>query len=613
MYLKSAPRVFALTLFFQWVAASGHAALPAGFADITLAAGFTNASCMAVAPDGRVFVGQQNGVVRVVKNGSLLPARFLSIPVNTQNERGLVGITLDPGFTTNNFVYLHYTTNGPTTSVIQRISRFTASNDVAVAGSEIILIETDAFFADREVGGGLKFGPDGMLYVGIGMCGNTGNSQTTNNLFGKMLRIGADGTIPADNPFFTRNTGKNRAVWAVGLRNPYVIAFQNGTGRLFINDVGSSMAAAREEINDGIAGANYGWALCEGNCANPAWRNPVYFYLHTNNFNAITGGDFYNPPSPLFPTQYVGKYFFGDLATSTIQLLDPATTNASLFASGLSGGMVNMQVGPDGALYYLVQSSSTASAGILGKIVYGAQTVLPFGSSWKYLDTGTNLPADWVQPAFDDNSWSNGVAQLGFGGQGEVTTIRNTRPDASRITTHFFRKAFVISNTAPYSNYVVSLVRDDGGVVYINGTEVFRSNMPTGAIASTTLAIYPASSTDERVMYGGVIDPALLVNGTNVMAVEVHQNSIAAATDLSFNVGLFSFNGHAGLRALLSGGNFVLAYPSWAAGFTLESATNVPNAVWIPVDTNATTVADGERLVPVNTNSPQQFFRLRSP
>jgi glucose/arabinose dehydrogenase len=328
------------------------ATLPAGFIDVVVAAGFTNVSSMAIAPDGRIFVCQQNGHVRVVKNGAVLPASFVSLGVNTANERGLLGITLDPGFVTNQFVYLHYTTSAPVAGTfVQRVSRFAANGDVAVPGSETLLFETDAFTADEELGGGLGFGADGMLYVGTGQSGATSNSQITNGHFGKILRLQPDGGIPSDNPFFSVNTGKNRAVWALGLRNPFVIAFQPGTGRLFINDVGSINTTAREEINDGVAAANYGWPTCEGNCVtpNPALRNPLHFFTHVNGFNGITGGAFYNPPASLYPTQYVGKYFYGDLATATIQVLDPATTNVAPFASRLVGRLVSLQVGPDGA------------------------------------------------------------------------------------------------------------------------------------------------------------------------------------------------------------------------------------------------------------------------
>src|SRR5439155_25416499 len=142
---------------------------------------------------------------------------------------------------------------------------------------------------------------------------NGATSQTLSNLLGKMLRINADGTIPTDNPFYNSALGNNRAIWALGLRNPFTFAFQPGTPRMFINDVGQS---TWEEIDDGIAGSNYGWPTTEGPTSNPAFRSPIYFYGHgtTNTTGcAIVGGAFYNPPVLQFPSSYLGKYFFADL------------------------------------------------------------------------------------------------------------------------------------------------------------------------------------------------------------------------------------------------------------------------------------------------------------
>jgi glucose/arabinose dehydrogenase len=627
--------VCALAAFLLTVFSVRAASLPAGFIDVVVGAGFTNASSMAIAPDGRVFVCQQNGLVRVVKNGLVLPVPFISLGVNTANERGLLGITLDPGFGTNNFVYLHYTTNAPVAgNFVQRVSRFTANGDVAAVGSEMVLVETDPFLADRELGGGLGFGADGMLYIGAGvreLGGGLGfgadgmlyigagqassSSQTTNSLFGKILRIQPDGGIPADNPFFGQNTGKNRATWALGLRNPFVIAFQRGTGRLFINDVGGF---SREEINEGFAGANYGWPTCEGNCSvpNAAFRNPLYSFGHGPS-NAITGGVFYNPPSALYPTQYVGKYFFGDLATANIQVLDPATTNVSPFAAKLVGNLVSLQVGPDGALYYLVQSVSPAGGGLVGKIIPGAQTLFPLGSAWKYLDTGiTNISPNWTQLAFDDSTWSNGVAQFGYGDGGEATLIRSARAsDGSRIITTYFRKAFVPTNTAFYSHFVVSLVRDDGAIVYLNGTEVFRSNMPTGAVNSATLAPVAMATLgivdDESATFGAIVDRNLLVPGTNLLAVELHQQS-ATSTDVSFDLAFYALSSVPVLTVEASGGNIVLYYPASFSAFILESNSTLAATGWDPVSNPAVDVG-GVLQVTLPAEGEQQFFRLRRP
>ena len=169
-----------------------------------------------------------------------------------------------------------------------------------------------------------------------------------------MLRINVDGTIPTDNPFYNTATGNNRAIWALGLRNPFTFAFQPGTTRMFINDVGQS---TWEEIDDGIAGSNYGWPTTEGPTSNPAFRSPIYFYGHGTSDTtgcAIVGGAFYNPLVPQFPSSYIGKYFFSDLCSGWIRVFDPSAGTATGFATGLSTP-VDLHVGPDGALYYLAQ------------------------------------------------------------------------------------------------------------------------------------------------------------------------------------------------------------------------------------------------------------------
>jgi glucose/arabinose dehydrogenase len=235
------------------------ATLPAGFSETLVANGLSSPTSMDFAPDGRLFVCLQGGQLRVIKNGSLLPAPFVSLTVNSSGERGLLGVAFDPNFATNNFVYVYYT--APTPSIHNRVSRFTANGDVAVAGSELVLLDLENLSATNHNGGAIHFGPDGKLYVAVGENAVPSNSQTLTNRLGKVLRINSDGSIPSDNPFFNTATGVNRSIWALGLRNPFTFAFQPGTGRLFINDVGQN---AWEEINDGIAGSNYGWSTCEG-------------------------------------------------------------------------------------------------------------------------------------------------------------------------------------------------------------------------------------------------------------------------------------------------------------------------------------------------------------
>lgn len=334
------------------------ATLPAGFAETQFGSNVgSSPTAMTFAPDGRLFVCLQGGQVRVIKTGALLATPFMSISVTSSGERGLLGVAFDPNFSSNNFVYFYYTTS--TSPVHNRISRFTANGDVVVAGSETVLVDLDNLSsATNHNGGAIHFGPDGKLYAGVGENANSANAQTLNNRLGKILRYNSDGSIPTDNPFFNTATGPNRAIWALGLRNPFTFGFQPGTGRMFINDVGQS---TWEEINDGIAGSNYGWPTCEGACSptNANFRDPLFQYGHGTSGTtgcAIVGGAFYNPPVNQFPSSYLGKYFFGDLCSGWIRLFDPSTGMASGFATGIST-LVDLQLGPDGCLYYLAQGN----------------------------------------------------------------------------------------------------------------------------------------------------------------------------------------------------------------------------------------------------------------
>jgi uncharacterized protein (TIGR03437 family) len=326
------------------------ATLPAGFSE-TQISGLASPTAMEIAPDGRIFVCQQGGALRVIKDGALLPTPFMTLSVDSAGERGLLGVTFDPNFSTNNLIYVYYTVS--TSPKHNRLSRFTANGDVVVPGSEQVLLELDNLSgATNHNGGAIHFGPDGNLYIGVGENATSSNAQTLSNLLGKVLRINADGSIPTDNPFFNTASGKNRAIWALGLRNPFTFAFQPGSGRLFINDVGES---TWEEINDGIAGSNYGWPITEGPTSNPSFRSPLFAYGHGSSSTtgcAIAGGAFYNPTTVQFPASYVGKYFFADLCSGWIRLFDPTAGTASAFASGISQP-VDLKVAPDGSLYYL--------------------------------------------------------------------------------------------------------------------------------------------------------------------------------------------------------------------------------------------------------------------
>jgi glucose/arabinose dehydrogenase len=345
------------------------AALPTGFSETLVASGLANPTAMQFAPDGRLFVAEQAGRLRVIKNGVLLPTPFLTLTVSSSGERGLLGVAFDPNFASNQFVYVYYTATTP--AIHNRISRFTANGDVAVAGSEVTLLDLNNLStATNHNGGALAFGQDGKLYAAVGENANGSHAQSFANLLGKMLRINADGSIPTDNPFFSTTTGANRAIWALGLRNPFTFAFHPTRATMFINDVGEG---TWEEINDGIAGANYGWPTTEGPTTDPRFVSPRYAYTHSGGPCAITGGTFYAPVTTQFPADYVDDYFFADFCAGWIRRLDPAAGNAvNDFATGIIRP-VDLKVSGDGSLYYLARGSG-ATTGVVYRISYNATT-----------------------------------------------------------------------------------------------------------------------------------------------------------------------------------------------------------------------------------------------
>jgi glucose/arabinose dehydrogenase len=155
------------------------ATLPPGFTE-TIISGLSRPTAMEIAADGRIFVCEQSGRLRVIKNGALLPTPFLTLNVDSNGERGLLGVAFDPLFALNNFVYVYYTV--PSTPRHNRVSRFTANGDVAVAGSETIILELDNLTnATNHNGGAIHFGPDGNLYVAVGENATMENSQTLSN------------------------------------------------------------------------------------------------------------------------------------------------------------------------------------------------------------------------------------------------------------------------------------------------------------------------------------------------------------------------------------------------------------------------------------------------
>lgn len=350
----------------------GNRSLPAGFTqDESWVTGLAAATAFAQAPDGRLFVAEQGGALRIVKGGTVLAAPFHTFAVDTDGERGLIGVALHPAFASNGFVYAFHTRiNGDARNnrVTRLVADVAAGGDVST-GTETLLFDLpDLSFASVHNGGAMRFGADGKLYVAVGDNADTSKPQDLTHPFGKMLRFNDDGTLPSDNPFFATQTGWGRAVWAYGLRNPFTFAVQPGSGRMHINDVGS---VSWEEVNLGAAGANYGWPGSEGpdnlaagitpplftygrGGAVPAGSGPGGFFVGY----AIVGGTFY-PPSGPFPPGLRDKYFFADYVQRFIGVVDVANGNAAYAFGSVEGSPVDLLVGADGALYVLTRGSIT--------------------------------------------------------------------------------------------------------------------------------------------------------------------------------------------------------------------------------------------------------------
>jgi len=274
------------------------------------------------AGDPRLFVVEQAGRIRIVKNGHLLPTPFLDISarVASGGERGLLSVAFHRSYATNGFFYVNFTDVSGNT----RVERFSvsANPDVANAASSKLILAVAQPFANHN--GGLNvFGPDGMLYIGLGDGGSAGdpqgNGQNLGTLLGKILRIDVDRgdpyAIPADNPFVGRS-GARGEIWAYGLRNPWRFAFDKLGELLYIADVGQNLFEEVDVVIASSSGLNFGWNTMEGStcfvstpCSQSGLELPALVYDHSAGACSITGGYVYRGA---VITDIIGHYFYSD-------------------------------------------------------------------------------------------------------------------------------------------------------------------------------------------------------------------------------------------------------------------------------------------------------------
>jgi len=367
-YVKIFIQVF-LTLVFLFCSVTTIQALPQGFTKTKVAAGFDSSVDFTFLPDGRILVAEKGGMIKVIKNGSILPTPLITLPVNSDGERGLLGIVPDPNFSSNNFIYAYYINNAP---LEIHVSRLTVSGDTA--GSETVLLKSEQPIALVHQSGTLRFGPDGKLWISVGNNEDVTNPQNLSNIHGKILRINKDGTIPTDNPFYGNPSAK-KEIWAYGLRNPFRFNFLPD-GRPIIGDVGD---AAWEEINIGVKGGNFGYRgqNTDGPCTGCPYINPAYYYSHAGNTASVTGGFMYTGNQ--FPANYQNSYFFADFEDGYIKRLnfDNGNITTDEMFDDSAERVVELLPGPDGAMYYLTIFEPGFAPGALYKISYDQNNSTP--------------------------------------------------------------------------------------------------------------------------------------------------------------------------------------------------------------------------------------------
>jgi len=314
------------------------------------ATGLSNPVEITNANDSRLFVVQQNGIIKIIQpNGTVNAADFLNISskVLFGGERGLLGLAFHPQYATNGYFFVYYNNSSNGNIIVARYTVSSSNANVADPNSEKIILNIPKPF-DNHNGGSIHFAPDGNLWIVTGDGGSGGdpnnNAQNKNSLLGKLLRLDINSTgpynIPAGNPFAGSGVDGADEIWSYGLRNAWKFSFDLTTGNVMIADVGQGVIEEINRMPITQAGINYGWRCYEGNnnynttgcAASTTMTFPVAVYDHSGGKCSITGGYVYRG------TQYPGlqgKYFFADYCSTQVGMME--TNNAITWSNAYSG------------------------------------------------------------------------------------------------------------------------------------------------------------------------------------------------------------------------------------------------------------------------------------
>jgi glucose/arabinose dehydrogenase len=308
---------------------------------------------LAQSPDGRVFFNERlTGNIRIIAPPwQLVSTPFCQLSIATNGEQGLLGLTLDPNFSTNHFAYVYYTAAAP---VRNRVVRYTETNSLCT--QETVILDNLPAGPNHD-GGVIQFGPDGKLYVIIGDTGDSANAQDVTSLAGKMFRLNPDGSNPTDNPFIANADANAKKVFSLGHRNSFGFTFHPLTGHLWETENGPN---DNDEINRLVAGGNYGWPTVGGIAGNPNFNDPILAFTPTiapTGIIAVPGN------TSLYPAEYRNSLLFADFNEGKIRRvvlaggsLDQLGSSTIVYDGG-NGGLLSLMLGTDGFVY--VSSAST--------------------------------------------------------------------------------------------------------------------------------------------------------------------------------------------------------------------------------------------------------------